>query len=110
MALTQEDVLIALRDVFDPEFPVNIVDLGLVYRVDIALDPDAPGMVPKHRVELDMTLTSRDCPMHGMILGNVQNRLACIQEVGETKVNLVWEPAWSSRRISPMGRKQLGMA
>jgi metal-sulfur cluster biosynthetic enzyme len=51
MALTEEDILTALRDVYDPELPVNIVDLGLIYRVDITPDPDAPGMIPKHRVE-----------------------------------------------------------
>jgi metal-sulfur cluster biosynthetic enzyme len=109
MALTQEDVLTALRDVYDPELPVNIVDLGLIYRVEIQPDPDAPGIIPKHRVEVDMTMTSPACPVHGMIMGNVRNRLACMQEVGETQVNLVWEPTWGPERISAAARKQLGI-
>ena len=109
MALSEEEVLTALRDVYDPEIPVNIVDLGLVYRVAITPDLDAPGMIPKHKVEVDMTMTSPGCPMHGMILDNVRNRLACIQEVGETQVNLVWEPTWGPERISGSARKQLGI-
>ena len=109
MALTEDEVLTALRDVYDPEIPVNIVDLGLVYRVAVTPDPDAPGVVPKHRVEVDMSMTSPGCPAHAMIMDNVRNRLACIQEVGETQVNLVWEPTWGPERISEAARKQLGI-
>jgi metal-sulfur cluster biosynthetic enzyme len=109
MALKQDDILTALRDVYDPEIPVNIVDLGLIYRVSITPDPDAPGMIPKHRVEVDMSMTSPGCPMHAMILDNVRNRLACIQEVGETEVNLVWEPTWGPERMSQPARKRLGI-
>jgi metal-sulfur cluster biosynthetic enzyme len=109
MALTQDEVLLALHDVYDPEIPVNIVDLGLIYRVAVTPDLDAPGIVPKHRVEVDMTMTSPGCPAHAMIMDNVRNRLACIQEVGETQVNLVWEPTWGPERISEAARKQLGI-
>ena len=98
-----------LKTCFDPEIPVNIVDLGLVYRVTVTPDPDAPGIIPKHRVEVDMSMTSPGCPAHGMIMDNVRNRLACIQEIGETQVNLVWEPTWGPERISEAARKQLGI-
>jgi metal-sulfur cluster biosynthetic enzyme len=110
MALTEQDVLTALHDVYDPEIPLDIVDLGLIYRVVVTPDPDAPGMIPKHRVEVDMTMTSPSCPMHGMITENVRNRIVCIQEVGEAKVNLVWEPTWGPERISAAGRKKIGMS
>ena len=110
MPLNEEDILTALRDVYDPEIPVNVVDLGLIYRVAVTPDPDAPGVIPKHRVEVDMSMTSPGCPAHGMIMDNVRNRLACIQEVGETQVNLVWEPTWGPERISEAARKQLGIA
>lgn len=109
MAITEEDVLTALRDVYDPELPVNIVDLGLVYRVAVAPDPDAPGMLPRQRVEIDMTMTSPSCPSHGMIMELVRNRLAGVQQISQTQVNLVWEPSWGPERISQAARKQLGI-
>ena len=110
MALTEEDVLSALRDVNDPELPVNIVDLGLVYKVDLAPDPDAPGMLPRQKVAIEMTMTTQACPAHAMILEQVRNRLAGIQELSETQVDLVWEPAWTPDRISPAAQKKLGIA
>lgn len=109
MTLTEEDVLTALKDVYDPELPVNIVDLGLVYRVAIAPDPDAPGMVPRQKVEIDITMTSQGCPSHERIIEQVKNRLAGVREISATAVNLVWEPAWGPQRISIAARKQLGI-
>jgi metal-sulfur cluster biosynthetic enzyme len=108
-ALTEETILAALRDVYDPELPVNIVDLGLIYRVDVAPDPDAPGMLPRHRVEIDVTMTSAGCPAHDVILEKIRNRLAGIFEISSTAVSLVWEPAWGPQRISQSGRKLLGI-
>ncbi len=110
MALTQEDILNAMRDVIDPEIPVNIVDLGLVYRVDLQPDPDAPGMMPRQKAEIDMTMTTRGCPAHAMIIEQVKNRLAGIRELSQTEVNLVWEPAWTPDLISPAAQRQLGIA
>ena len=109
MELTEQDVLTALRDVYDPELPVNIVDLGLVYRVNIAPDPDAPGMVPRQKVEIDVTMTSKGCPAHEVILEKIKNRLAGLQQISETAVNLTWEPPWTPQRISSEARKQLGI-
>ncbi|MHB1023459.1 MAG: metal-sulfur cluster assembly factor [Acidobacteriaceae bacterium] len=109
MHLTEDDIRTVLKDCFDPEIPVNIVDLGLIYRVDVTPDPDAPGMLPKQRVEIDITMTSPGCPAHTQIIGQVQNRLAGVQGISETKVNLVWEPSWTPERLSTAARKQLGI-
>ncbi len=110
MALTEEDIRTALRDVNDPELPVNIVDLGLVYRVDLRPDPDAPGLLPRQRVEVDMTMTTQACPAHEIILEQVRNRLGGVRELSGVQVNLVWEPAWTPDRISPEAQKKLGIA
>ncbi len=110
MPLTSEDVLTALRDVNDPELPVNIVDLGLVYNVAVEPDPDAPGMLPRQRVAVTMTMTTQGCPAHAMILEQVRNRLGGIREISESEVQLVWEPAWTPDRISPAAQKKLGIA
>ena len=110
MALTEDDIRLALRDVNDPELPVNIVDLGLIYSVDVQPDPDAPGMLPRQAVRVEMTMTTQGCPAHEMILEQVRNRLAGIQEISFAEVKLVWEPAWTPERISPAGQKKLGIA
>ncbi|MBW4043730.1 MAG: DUF59 domain-containing protein [Acidobacteria bacterium] len=109
MTLTEEDVLTALRDVYDPEIPVNIVDLGLIYRVAVEPDPDAPGMMPRQRVSIDITMTSPGCPAHAAITEQVRNRLAGVQQISQTEVNLVWEPTWTPDRISEAARKHLGI-
>jgi metal-sulfur cluster biosynthetic enzyme len=108
--LTEADVRNALRDVYDPELPVNIVDLGLVYQIALAPDPDAPGMIPKQKVVIDLTLTTPGCPSHAQITEQIRNRLAGFQEIGESQVNLVWEPKWSPARISPEAQRKLGIA
>jgi metal-sulfur cluster biosynthetic enzyme len=110
MPLTEQDILTALRDVNDPELPVNIVDLGLVYRVAVSPDPDAPGLLPRQRVDIDMTMTTEACPAHTLILEQVRNRLGGMREISESQVNLVWEPAWTPDRISPEAQKKLGIA
>ena len=109
MAFTEEDVRSALRDVYDPELPVNIVDLGLIYRIAVDEDPDAPGYLPRYRVEIDITMTSQGCPSHGTIIEKVKNRLGGLQQVSQTEVNLVWEPPWRPERISPSARERLGI-
>ena len=110
MPLTEADILTALRDVNDPELPVNIVDLGLVYRVEVSPDPDAPGMLPRQRVDIDMTMTTQACPAHAMIIEQVRNRLGGLRELSQSTVNLVWEPAWTPDRISLEAQKKLGIA
>ena len=71
MALTEEDVLIALRDCYDPEIPVNIVDLGLIYTVKLTPDANSKRAFPRQRVEVDMTMTSQGCPAHVSIMEQV---------------------------------------
>jgi metal-sulfur cluster biosynthetic enzyme len=109
MALTEEDVFAALRDCYDPEIPVNIVDLGLIYGVKVTPDPKSKRAFPRQRVEIEITMTSQGCPSHSMIIEQVRNRLAGVPEISETLVNLVWEPAWTPDRISQKAREQLGI-
>jgi metal-sulfur cluster biosynthetic enzyme len=108
-ALTIEDVWIALRDCFDPEVKLNLVDLGLVYEVAIQPDPHATPAFPRQRVKVTMTLTTPQCPASGLIFEQVHNRLASIPQVSKVEVDLVWEPKWTPHRISPAGRQQLGL-
>lgn len=107
MALTKEEVLAALRSCVDPEIPVNIVDLGLVYEVDLV-------PVPESAVEMDvvvkMTLTSAGCPMSQNICHEVQRTLLAVPGVRQARVELVWEPCWSPDRISEQGRRHLQIA
>jgi metal-sulfur cluster biosynthetic enzyme len=109
LAFTEQDVLNALKDCYDPELPVNIVDLGLVYAVRVAPDQNSTPAFPRHRVEVDLTMTTQACPSHTVILERVRNRLAGVPEIGETTVNLVWEPAWTPSRISQQARERLGI-
>jgi metal-sulfur cluster biosynthetic enzyme len=111
--LTQADLLAALRDCYDPEIPLNIVDLGLVHSVAIAPDPDAPGagipgVPPRHRVRVELTLTTiveaEDTPL----IAQIQNRLAAFETISRTEVAVLREPAWNPGRISPEGRARLG--
>jgi metal-sulfur cluster biosynthetic enzyme len=112
--LTEDTVRAALRDCYDPEVPCNIVDLGLVYAIAVAPDPEAPGAgipgVPaRHRVLIELTLTSPGCPAHTQIVAQIENRLCAFETVSRTEVALVWQPAWTPQRISPEGRKRLGI-
>ena len=107
--LTETDIFTALRDCFDPEVKLNLVDLGLIYAVETGPDPDATPKWPRQWVKVRMTLTMRECPASGLILDQVHNRLASIPEVSRVEVELVWEPKWTAHRISEDGRKQLGL-
>jgi metal-sulfur cluster biosynthetic enzyme len=109
LALSEEDVFQALRDCYDPELPVNIVDLGLVYSVSLAPDPASKKAFPRQCVQVDITMTSPGCPSHASILEQVRNRLAGVAEISNAEVNLVWEPAWTPDRISQKAREQLGI-
>ena len=107
--LTAEDIRTALRDCFDPEVKLNLVDLGLVYDIAVEPDPNATKAFPRQRVKVTMTLTTPQCPASGLIFEQVHNRLASIPQVGKAEVELVWEPKWTPHKISPAGRKQLGI-
>ena len=107
--LASEDILTALRDCFDPEVKLNLVDLGLIYGISTEPDPDATPAFPRQRVKVTMTLTTPQCPASGLIFEQVHNRLAGIPRVSKVEVDLIWEPKWTPHRISPAGRRQLGI-
>ena len=109
MALSEDDVMQALRDCYDPEIPVNIVDLGLIYKVMVTPDANSKRAFPRQRVEVEMTMTSPGCPSHVTIMEQVRNRLAGIPEISDTQVNLVWEPPWTPDRMTEDARDQLGI-
>ena len=98
--MTSEQVTEVLKQCFDPEIPVNIVDLGLVYGVD----------VKEEEVNVTMTLTAPGCPMHTQITADVQKKLmAGVPGIKRANVNIVWEPAWEPTRMSKEARLQLGI-
>ena len=99
-ALTENQIYEALRDCYDPEIPVNLVDLGLIYDVKIVED----------WVGVKMTLTTPGCGMSGMISQSVRARVLRVPGVKDADVRIVWEPAWSPARMSPDARKKLGIA
>ena len=94
----------ALKTCFDPEIPVNIVDLGLVYDMRVS-DLDGSGK----RVDVKMTLTAQGCGMGGYIAQDARQKLLELPGVEEADVEVVWDPPWSPQMISPEGRQQLGM-
>src|SRR5919198_5562381 len=97
--LDEESVYQALRNCYDPELPVNIVDLGLIYDVHIA----------DGRVAVKMTLTTQGCGMGGRIAGEAEEQLRTLPGVREAAVEIVWEPPWTPNMISSAGRKRLGL-
>ena len=107
--LSETEILNALRDCFDPEVKLNLVDLGLIYAVATGPDPDSKPAWPRQWVKVTMTLTTPQCPASGLIFEQVNNRLAGIPDISKVEVDLVWEPKWTAHRISAAGRKQLGI-
>ena len=97
--VTKDDVLEALRDVYDPEIPVNIVDLGLVYEVAVA-DAD---------VEVQMTLTFAGCGMGPSIAQDVDNKVSALPGINDVLVEVVWDPVWDQSMMSEDARLKLGM-
>lgn len=95
-----EAVIEALRDIFDPEIPVNIYDLGLIYGVDVA---DDGGVV------VTMTLTTPHCPVAESMPGEVELRVGSVPGVRDAEVNLVWDPPWDPAKMSDEARLELGM-
>jgi FeS assembly SUF system protein len=93
-------VIEALRTVFDPEIPVNIYDLGLVYEVEVDLEGKA---------YVQMTLTSPACPVAGSLPGEVETRVRSVEGVTDATIDLVWDPPWTPAKLSEAARLQLGM-
>ncbi len=103
-AVTQDEVISALKQCYDPEIPVNIVDLGLIYGVRFDAVSDS-----QQDVTVDMTLTAQGCPAHVMIGEQVKSRLESLPGIRTANVNVVWTPPWTPERITPDARKQLGI-
>lgn len=105
MAVTNQQVLAKLKECYDPELPCNIVDLGLVY--DVQLKP-VEGATDT-RIDIKMTLTSQACPLAGQISAQVQRKLLELRGVAEANIEVVFDPPWSFARISADGKKTLGL-
>jgi FeS assembly SUF system protein len=95
-----DDIVAALKTVYDPEIPADIYELGLIYKVDIADD---------RGVTVDMTLTSPNCPAAVELPGQVENAVAAVQGVGPVKVNVVFDPPWDQSRMSEEARLALNL-
>jgi len=104
MPLTEDDVRSALKQCYDPEIPVNIVDLGLIYEIRFQPAPNN-----QQDVIVDMTLTAQGCPEHVNISAQVKSRVEQLPGVRDVTVNVVWTPPWTPERLSPDARKQLGI-
>jgi FeS assembly SUF system protein len=100
MARLTDGIVSALKTVFDPEIPVDIYELGLIYKVDI--DDD-------RAVTIDMTLTTPNCPSAAELPGQVENAVGGVPGVREAKVNIVWDPPWDQSRMSDEARTVLDM-
>jgi metal-sulfur cluster biosynthetic enzyme len=103
---TPNEVLEALKECYDPEIPVDIVNLGLIYHVDVQPAPAASG---KEDVTVEMTMTSPMCPSHTFITEQVRQRVQRMDGVNLAAVVLVWQPPWGPERISEEGRQKLGI-
>jgi FeS assembly SUF system protein len=100
MARLTDEIVGALKTVYDPEIPADIYELGLIYKVDI--DDD-------RAVTIDMTLTTPNCPSAAELPGQVENAVSSVAGVREAKVNIVWDPPWDPSRMSDEARTVLDM-
>lgn len=103
-AFSESAVWETLKTCFDPEIPVNIVDLGLVYDLAIEATPDGG-----HKVDVKMTLTAPGCGMGPVIAEDARQKIAALPTVESAKVYIVWDPIWAPQMISAEGRKKLGL-
>jgi FeS assembly SUF system protein len=99
MKLLEGKIIEALCQIYDPEIPVSIYELGLIYGIEIAADKS---------VKIRMTLTAPGCPVAGSLPGEVARKVEAIDEVKEAEVELVWEPPWDKSKMSEAAQLQLG--
>ncbi len=102
--VNQEALWEALKGCFDPEIPVNIVDLGLIYHLELS-----PGERGGQKVAAKMTLTAQGCGMGPVIAADAKSKMEALPGVESAEVEIVWDPVWNPRMISEAGRKQLGL-
>jgi FeS assembly SUF system protein len=99
--VTKDEIITVLKDCYDPEIPINIWDLGLVYDINVLEDGN---------VGIKMTLTAPGCMMGGMIAEEVKSKIKAMNGVKDAKVDLVWEPPWSPDKMSAEAKAQMGIA
>jgi FeS assembly SUF system protein len=99
-----EKIVAAVRTVFDPEIPVNIYDLGLIYKIDVK-----PLENNKADVEIQMTLTTPNCPVAGSMPGLVERAVRNVEEINDIKVDLTFDPPWTKDMMSDEAKLQLNM-
>ncbi|MBR3565221.1 MAG: DUF59 domain-containing protein [Paludibacteraceae bacterium] len=97
---TEEKIVTMLKTVYDPEIPVNIYDLGLIYRIDLKDDG---------RLEVDMTMTAPNCPAADFLVEDAKQKLESIDEIKEVKINVVFEPEWTKDMMSEEAKLELNM-
>ncbi len=105
LPFSEELVWDAMKGCFDPEIPVNIVDLGLIYDLQIS-EPDAEGL---HTVDVKMTLTAQGCGMGPVIAEDAKKNIEALAAVSRAQVDIVWDPPWTPHMISEAGRQKLGL-
>lgn len=101
----EDQVWEAMRGCFDPEIPVNIVDLGLIYDLRLS-EPDAND---QRKVSVKMTLTAQGCGMGPVIANDAKEKIEALQSVSSAQVDIVWDPPWTPHMISEEGRQKLGL-
>jgi FeS assembly SUF system protein len=95
-----EAVIDALKEIYDPEIPVNIYDLGLIYHVEIS---------PENHAKVQMTLTTPNCPVAESMPGEVELRVGAVPGIGDAEVELVWDPPWDPQKMTDEAKLELGM-
>ena len=96
----EDEIIKALKNVYDPEMPVNIYDLGLIYEIDYTDQKEA---------KIDMTLTAPNCPMVDILMMDVENAVNALEEVEKTHINLVFEPPWDKSMLTEEAKLELGL-
>ena len=100
LKLNKEDVIKALKTVYDPEIPVNIYDLGLIYEIEL---------IDEYIVKINMTLTTPNCPVAGEMPSMVANSIKNLNGFKSVEINLVWEPPWNKDRMSEAAKLELNL-
>jgi len=98
-SINTEQVYSALRKCMDPEIPVNVVDLGLIYGVQVN---------PENNVDIKMTMTTRGCPLHDTLVSDVKRYVGRINGIGNINVEIVWDPPWNIEKMEPTMREKMG--
>ena len=100
MSVTKIQVIDEIKKIYDPEIPVNIYDLGLIYKIEID---------QTNKVEVDMTLTSPNCPVAESLPNQVKENIKKVEGVSDVNLNLVWEPPWSKDKMSEAAKLELNL-